>query len=398
MGGDKYLDIIIVTSEPFPEGGAATNRIRSYCKGLSELGHTINVIVLKPSSMYVNKREGSIDGYQYRYATILTEWSTINLWKKLVKFIVGIYKASLFIIRYARKNKTNIILLISNNPIHILNYFLVSKFLGINYFQEKSEFPFVLNNRTLIGKCYAFLYTNILYKLFDGFIVMTESLLNYLRTKSKVSAKFFHMPMTVEMERFNNNFDAILDDEYIAYVGSMGGNKDGVDILIKSFSIVSHEFPDIKLLLIGGGPETDLLRLKNLANNLNLQNKVIFLGIIERKLIPQYLCNAKILTLSRPRSLQSTGGFPTKLGEYLSTGKPVVVTSVGEITNYLVDNESAYIAKPDDPKNFAEKIITALNDYEKAKIIGNRGREIAASNFNYKVQSLRLEKFIKQES
>ena len=51
--------------------------------------------------------------------------------------------------------------------------------------------------------------------------------------------------------------------------------------------------------------------------------------------------------MARPDSRQARGGFPTKLGEYLATGKPVCVTKVGEITVYLEDNVSAFLAEPE---------------------------------------------------
>ena len=49
-----------------------------------------------------------------------------------------------------------------------------------------------------------------------------------------------------------------------------------------------------------------------------------------------------MLVLARPDNIQAKGGFPTKLGEYLATGNPVVVTKVGEIPNYLIDGVNAF--------------------------------------------------------
>ena len=60
--------------------------------------------------------------------------------------------------------------------------------------------------------------------------------------------------------------------------------------------------------------------------------------------MPKYLCNAKLLALARPDSIQAQGGFPTKLGEYLATGRPVVVTKVGEIPDYLEDGVNAFLS------------------------------------------------------
>ena len=108
------------------------------------------------------------------------------------------------------------------------------------------------------------------------------------------------------------------------------------------------------------------------------------------------LNNAKLLCLARPSSLQSTGGFPTKLGEYLATGHPVVVTSVGEIPNYL-NRENSYIVEPDNNKLFGETINEILTDYDKAVEIGRKGKEVAMQNFNYSVQAVKLHNYFMEE-
>ena len=102
--------------------------------------------------------------------------------------------------------------------------------------------------------------------------------------------------------------------------------------------------------------------------------------------------NAKMLCLARPSGLQSLGGFPTKLGEYLATGLPVVVTSVGEIPNYL-NSDNAYIVSPDDNKKFGEAMNGILSDYDNATHIGMRGRDVVLRTFNYSIQATRLHDF-----
>jgi glycosyltransferase involved in cell wall biosynthesis len=111
---------------------------------------------------------------------------------------------------------------------------------------------------------------------------------------------------------------------------------------------------------------------------------------MDRENLPDMLGNAIMLVLARPESKQAEGGFPTKLGEYLATGKPVVVTGVGEIGDYLHDGENAYIAKPGDPRHFAEKMESVLNDYENALRIGARGQKLALTTFNYIFQGKEL--------
>lgn len=98
--------------------------------------------------------------------------------------------------------------------------------------------------------------------------------------------------------------------------------------------------------------------------------------------MPQLLKNAEILALDRPDSLQAQCGFPTKLGEYLLTGNPVVVTKVGDIPRFLVHEESALLANQRDPQDFAEKIKWALDNPVLVRKIGETGEKIALREFN----------------
>jgi len=102
------------------------------------------------------------------------------------------------------------------------------------------------------------------------------------------------------------------------------------------------------------------------------------------------------LLLARPNNIQAKGGFPTKLGEYLASGVPVVITNVGEISQYLTDKKNAYIAEPDNPISFASKIKEALQNYNEAKFIGEKGKEVANNVFSYKVQGRYLIEMIRK--
>ena len=97
---------------------------------------------------------------------------------------------------------------------------------------------------------------------------------------------------------------------------------------------------------------------------MDIKNRIIFTGRLNRNEVAKY-------------------GFPIKLGEYLSTGKPVIVTSVGDIPLFLKDGENAYISKPDDVASFANKLNDCLSDPFKASYIGKKGEKLVYREFNY---------------
>jgi glycosyltransferase involved in cell wall biosynthesis len=113
-----------------------------------------------------------------------------------------------------------------------------------------------------------------------------------------------------------------------------------------------------------------------------------------RDVIPSIIGNADLLALPRPDSKQAQGGFPTKLGEYLATGKPVCATTVGELPDYLTDNESVFFAQPGSVESFAEAMRRALYDPENAKRVGLNGKQVAQEEFNKDIQAKKLYQFL----
>lgn len=374
------MKLLIVNTLPIPSGQASVNRILSLGKGLVEIGDEVTIL---SASKGKDTELHNINGIQY-----------VNLVSKKSK-VLGLIESLIKILIYIRSHKLNInvVWVVSNSPLLILPLWLSCKLHKIKYIIEKSEFPFVLMKQGLFAKLWGKIYVNTIYKLFDGMIIMTQPLLDYFMNLVRKDCVLVKIPMTVDISRFDNVGGDNQYGNYAAYCGNMSGNKDGVQNLIEAFAYVEPVHPDFKLVLIGDADtkeEFDFIREK--SKSLNLKN-VIFTGRVSRDTIPELLMHAKILCLARPTSLQSTGGFPTKLGEYLVTGNPVVVTSVGEIPSYL-SVENSYIIEPDNNKLFGETINSILMNYDKAVQIGLNGRKVALCNFNYTIQAQRLHDFL----
>ena len=127
-----------------------------------------------------------------------------------------------------------------------------------------------------------------------------------------------------------------------------------------------------------------------------MKNQVQFIGELDKTQIPSFLLKAQVLLLPRPDSRQAQGGFPTKLGEYLATAKPVCATTVGEIPDYLCDGETVFFAEPGNAESFASAMRRALNNPDEAKKIGANGKKVAEKEFNASFQAERLKKYFEQ--
>lgn len=355
---------------------AFTNRVSSFLRGFSELGVDVEVIVLAPDA------KGSMIKETYPHITLKYMWERMPFYNRLAyKFAEEYYGW-----RFSRHLKPGDIVYLTNFG-NI--FFKVLKRKGVKILHEKTEHPDIYSFKGFnVEK-----YKKDVHRV-DGMFVISTALKTYYLSLGVPEEKIVILNMTVDSNRFRG-LKKQPSEPYIAYCGTASNNKDGVDELIKSFSIVHKTHPDVKLYIIGKTPEKDDVsgNLK-LIEELGLKDSIVFTGIIAAAEMPQILKNAAILALDRPDSLQAQCGFPTKLGEYLLTENPVVVTKVGDIPIFLKDGQSALLAEERNPQEFASKLIWALEHPSEAAEIGKSGAKVALENFNYLKETKKIVKMI----
>lgn len=270
---------------------------------------------------------------------------------------------------------------------------LLVKRKDLKVYYEETELPELYQMRLFNIKT----YKKAILKL-KGVFIISSSLKDYFVEQGVSPSRIHIINMIVDTTRFDGVEKQLDSERYIAYCGTVTSNKDGVDDLIKAFSIVRKEHKDVKLYIIGSIPQQkEENAIYKLVNDLGIMDSVCFTGIVPYQEMPQILKNAEVLALARPDNIQAKYGFPTKLGEYLLTGNPVAVTSVGDIPLFLTDGENALISSPNNPALFAEKINWALDHKIESDILGHKGKSIAENSFNYKIESLKIKRLIQNE-
>ncbi len=397
------MNIVIVTREEFPYGAAATNRMLTYLPGIASLGHTVTVLCLFLSqnrNLQLLDKNGECyyEGITIKYPSGNIQWP-IGRNKLLTKTFLFV-KARLNALYYIWKNRitTDIVQVYSSDVSLYYIFGKLCKWLQLPFLIERSELPdFVKEkekfSKTREGRKYKQKCERA-YAFFDGWILETQTLVDYYSQFFSTHAQKVVVPMTVEVDRFDIEKNPITKyGEYIAYCGNMA-EYDGVSILIKAFNIFHKKYPNVKLIL--AGDSEDVPKQKQLAESLGIKKEVIFLGRVSRDEVPQLLADATILALASPTSDRACATMPCKVGEYLCTGNPVVVTGLGEINKYLKDGESAYLSAPDNEEAFAQKLEEVMSDMERAKVIGNKGKEVALQCFGSDAQVNRIEAFYKK--
>lgn len=362
-----------ILSNVFAPNTAVTNRALAFIHGFSELGIQAKWVFLSPDS-HCSKVQDQLPNIDVIYL-----WKRCYAKNRFLEHLYLQYKYAKFF--YSLKKGDTVLLLGMSAYVYRL-----AKREGINVFHERTEHPDVVKPSR-----YQFLSKNYMKgcMLCDGIFVISNALKDYFESCGICRKKIQVINMIVDANRFIGIRKDESVEPYIAYCGNASNSKDGVDDLIKAFAIVASQKTDIKLLVMGRAPEKDSDNEK-LVRHLGLESRVYFTGVIPAPEMPQKLKNAKLLALARPQSLQNKYGFPTKLGEYLLTGNPVVITRVGDIPLFLKDGESALMADCHDVDTFAEKILWALDHPKEVQEIGRRGKMVAEEKFNYMEETRKM--------
>ena len=107
---------------------------------------------------------------------------------------------------------------------------------------------------------------------------------------------------------------------------------DRLDVLIEVARSIRDRHPEIKVLLVGDGPEME--NLKQTAFRLGMERAVIFPGPVPRDDVPAYIDAMDICVLPDSNAF----GSPIALFEFMAMGKPCVVPDLGPMRDVIEDN------------------------------------------------------------
>ena len=360
----------IIVAHLYHPGSAASNRILAYVKGFLELGLDVHLVL----GCKAREEKPILAGVD---VIMVGNDSRSSVTREMASAIKRVYQ------------KDTGVILVYGTP--SLCWYLPHP--RYHIFYECTEIPFFGRQRTL--KTFVVETVKmILAKRATGMLVISQALKEYFLGKGIRRIEVINM--FVDNSRFEHK-QSNAKEKYIAYCGWISEFKDGVDCLIKAFAEMKEIYQDFRLYLIGDFISfNDKIRLENLVESPKLNDSVVFTGKVAPEKMPDLLCSAKILALARPNNEQSKYGFPTKLGEYLATGIPVVVTDVGEIGSFLYDKQNCIVTRPDDPHAFCEALKWVISHPEEAANIARRGKLTVRQEFSYSTQSKKAFEFFER--
>jgi len=383
---------IILSDSDLNKLTAPQIRLLSIARGVLELGYEVIWILNSeyPEDTICN------DPY-YRGIKFISLWSEhLISYNKLYRWlyrIIKLIKLKWNLNRIINEDEKNVTagFIIGKNVSELLLSLRAFHSNGIKVAYERTEYPYLNIHKLSFRYLDIELYFKLFLRRVDYIYVISTALKDLFEKKLPKQRKLGRIQilnMLVEPDRFNptQNIERFINSskKRIVFVGELYGDKDGVYGLVQAFLKICIDFPESDLILVGDNKNKEALySLYALINNSDFKNRIIFTGKLNRSEIAIQIKNSYCLVLDRPNNIQAKYGFPTKLGEYLASGKPVIITKVGDIPLYLTDNINVYLAEPDNIGSFSAKLRECLSNPIQAQKIGLEGQKLAYNEFNY---------------
>ena len=167
-----------------------------------------------------------------------------------------------------------------------------------------------------------------------------------------VDGKRYHSVSNEEKGELKKKLGFLEEEKIILCVGELLPNKNQKMIIYAMKDLVS-QYPNIKLLLAGNGPERENLEMLILDND--LEKRVTMLGYVTNLQEYQQIADVSVTCSKRE-------GLPLNVVEAMLSGTPVVATKNRGHRELICDGKNGFLIEVDDYHSLSKRILTLLAD------------------------------------
>ena len=228
----------------------------------------------------------------------------------------------------------------------------------------------------------------------DAVVVVTEEAKNeIIKRVGKAAEVLVAVPNTVHKSYYK---EAILNNEIIEkyknnfvllYVGDTGIRR-GLQTAIESIATLKDKIPTIKLVIVGSN-SSDIF-LKQLVADLQIENYVDFEGWQNENLFPSYITASAICISPLHRNLHHDTTYANKIFQYMSFGKPLLVSDATSQKNIIERANAGLVHKAEDIVDFTEKTLELFHVEVLQTNFGENGKNFIENEFNWEKTSEKL--------
>ncbi len=162
-----------------------------------------------------------------------------------------------------------------------------------------------------------------------------------------------------------------------------------IDLLINSFARIAGTFPEVDLLIAGGGP--DKTRVEELVRASGLGSRIELLGVKSQNELRSLYKGALLFAMPS----RSGEAVPLVYQESLAAGIPVVATNSGGTSELVATGKNGFIVPEEDAALFARSMRDLLLYPDKRAEMGIRGRDTVLANFTWSNYAVRYDQLLR---
>ena len=229
------------------------------------------------------------------------------------------------------------------------------------------------------------------FKHVDAITTICEGLRSDIVARGIPSTKVTLIPNAVDIKKFS--IGGAPDDILKAQLGLAGARilgfigsfyaYEGLDLLLTALPRILVQTPDVRVLLVGGGPQEDAL--KQQSRQLGIADKVVFTGRVPHSEVNRYYDLMDVLVYPRHSMRLTELVTPLKPLEAMAQGRLFVASNVGGHKELIRDGETGVLFKAESPQDLANKVLDLLNTPERWPTIKAAGRRFVETERNWKV-------------
>ncbi len=223
-------------------------------------------------------------------------------------------------------------------------------------------------------------------------IVPSNKIYNIFKDKYKFTKNIHIIQTGIETSKFyKENFSSkdinnlkkkygIKKKDFVVMTVSRLAKEKSVDRLINNQKELLKRYPNMKLLIVGDGPDIDKLKMQ--ACSLNISNNVIFTGKVPLEEIPIYYQLGDVFVTA---SKSETQGLTVV--EAISSSLPVVAVKDDSFVNSVIDDFNGYVFTSDE--KYIESILKLYENNDIYNRLSNQSR-ILSSDFSSEYFALKV--------
>jgi len=233
------------------------------------------------------------------------------------------------------------------------------------------------------------LFKTLSYELFERGILERSAAVHYTSDQEQKEAETlgFHAPAAIipnpyDLEGqtaapggFRSRYPELADSLIVLFMSRLDEKK-GLDLLIPAFAHLRQTEPRAKLVIVGGGPEALLSRLKGLARSHGVEREILWTGFLQGNDKQQALTDADLFVL--PSYSENFGvaaveamtfGLPVVVSDQIGIHSDIAAAGAGLVTPCAVDPLAAALAR------FA-------GDADLRRSTGSQGKRLAREQYS----------------